>query len=237
MADQNTTQPAPEKAPETRKEQTWRPAPHRSRKRVLIILGFAAVVGGAFYAWWAQRDSEESKGWDAYHRGDYPSAIAHFDAALRRNPRSADAYTGRGWARGARGEWQQAIADSTEAIRLDPGIALAYVARANALAETGKVSEALADLDEAIRRDPNCKTAYFHRGRLRSGDPREAAAALADLNETIRLDPEFAAAYLYRGAIRVARGEVAQGEADIERAQRMDPSLRVAKEPSPPRGR
>ncbi len=223
---------APDVAARTRDlmhDPAWRAARRRSRKRLLILLGLAMVLGSGLYMWWRQfgpgqgePDTEEGRGWEAYHRGDYRAAVAHFDAALRRNPRSADAYTGRAWVRVLQRDWEPALADSAEALRLDPDSAMAHTARANALAGTGKVREALADLDEAIRRKPDYARAYYDRARLRFSQSAKTAEPLADLNEAIRLNPDYAPALTLRGLVLYTARRYAEAVDSCTRALTID---------------
>ena len=60
----------------------------------------------------------------------YDEAIADYDAALRLDPRSAEAHSHRGLARAARGEYKMTLADYDEVIRLDPESASAHDKRA-----------------------------------------------------------------------------------------------------------
>jgi tetratricopeptide (TPR) repeat protein len=209
MSDKNAATPtsgsppskAGEQAVPSRKAAGWTPRQRRTRKRILMIVGIAIIACGGLYAWQVMNSSPEVQGWEAYHRGDYRSAMSHFDAALRRNPRSADAYTGRSWVHVEQGEWEAALADSAEALRLAPDTTLAYTARANALAGKGQVKEAVAELDKALEHNPRYARAYYDRARFRYARSPETAAPLADLDEAIRLKPDFSLALSLRGWI------------------------------------
>jgi tetratricopeptide (TPR) repeat protein len=51
--------------------------------------------------------------------GNYDSALANFDRAIRLNPNFAEAYDGRGEVYASKGDYARAIADYNEALRLD----------------------------------------------------------------------------------------------------------------------
>jgi tetratricopeptide (TPR) repeat protein len=167
----------------------------RARKRrVVLLVGFIALLGGALYSYWARESNEETKAWEAYRGKDYDGAIALFTEALGNHPDNAHALAGRAWAHLGKRQWQKAVADSTAALRLDPQLALAYNARGDAQAGLKHFDAALADLDEAIRLEPRSATAYCDRARVRYARADHADEGLADLTEALRLDPTFAAA-------------------------------------------
>jgi tetratricopeptide (TPR) repeat protein len=205
-----------------RNSPAWRAAVRRSRKRLLMILGFAAVVCGAVYAWWATGTNEEQEGRDALAAKKYDEAIAHFTRAIRGNPRSARAYAGRSWAYAAKGEWPKALADSAEAIRRSPELCDGYTAKANVLAETGRPAEAMAALSEAILQDPGCSRAYYDRALLASKYGLKDTKPLADVQESIRLDPKFAPAHMLEGYLFYKQAEYDRAVAACDRALGID---------------
>jgi tetratricopeptide (TPR) repeat protein len=205
-----------------RNSPAWRAAVRRSRKRLLILLGFLAVVGSAVYAWWSTGTNEEQQGRSALAAKNYDEAISHFSRAIRGNPRNAVAYAGRSWAYLARGESQKALADSDEAIRLAPGLCDGYTAKANVLAETNRPAEALAALNEGLRQDPGCGPAYYYRALLASKYGLKEVKPLADVRESIRLDPKFAPAHMLEGYLLYERKEYDQAIAACDRALEID---------------
>ena len=132
------------------------------------------------------------------------SALAEYDAAIRLNPDSADAYFNRAKAKMPD---PSAIADYDEAIRLNSDFAEAYFYRGclktyfrpreSTLAARHKaLRSAIADFDEAIRLDlgfPKRLHAYYRRGLARY-DLDRYEEAIVDFDEALRLikqgDPE-----------------------------------------------
>jgi tetratricopeptide (TPR) repeat protein len=155
-------------------------------------------------------------------RRDYDRAIAECTAAIRMDPRSAEAYNLRGSIWAAMGRLDQALIDLDEAIRLSPRNPSAMLARGEVRLALGEPGKAIADLDEAIRLGYRDAMAYYDRGeaRLRRG---ELDPALADLDEAIRRDPQLAIAYVHRARIRGKKDEPDKSLADLNEAIRLDP--------------
>ena len=134
------------------------------------------------------------------------SALAEYDAAIRLNPNSAEAYYNR--ARAKR-QSRSAITDFDEAIQCDPNFADAYFYRGclkDYLAQSESVRavrhdvrrSAIADFDEAIRLSLSLDFrerlhAYYRRGLAKYNLDRYEDA-IVDLDEALRLikqgDPE-----------------------------------------------
>ena len=55
-----------------------------------------------------------------YTKGDYGRAIAHYDQAIRLDPKNASAYENRSIAYAEKGVCDKAISDFTKAIEIDP---------------------------------------------------------------------------------------------------------------------
>ena len=177
-------------------------------------------------------------GYEALSKGDWDTALARFDEAIRAEPRNAVAYQGRGVTYGMRGDLDLAIVELTKAMQLDPTDATAYRNRGAAYLFKGDYDRAIADCDEAIRRNLRDSTTYNNRGfaYLRKGNVEKA---ISDLTEAIRLDPKERAIAARDEAIRIDRknraalrarsgvywkkGEWDKALADINEAIRLDP--------------
>ena len=61
-----------------------------------------------------------------FDTGDYDSAIAAFNEAIRLDPKNAESYCRRGWAYTRKHDLDKALADCNEAIRLNPNFVLAH---------------------------------------------------------------------------------------------------------------
>lgn len=65
-------------------------------------------------------------GYEALSKGDWDTALARFDEAIRTEPGHAGAYHGRGLRYGARGDLDLAIVELSRAIELNPTEPTAY---------------------------------------------------------------------------------------------------------------
>jgi lipoprotein NlpI len=120
-------------------------------------------------------------------KGEHDRAIADYDAAIRLNPKSADAFHNRGSAWANKGEPDRAIADYDTAIRLDPKESSPYAGRAVERSIKGDYARAIADFDTAIRLEPKAAGAFFGRGRIHFYTG-EFPKAVADFEQAHKLD-------------------------------------------------
>ena len=77
--------------------------------------------------------AHNARGNELVDSGDYDTAIAEFDEAIRLTPFVAEIYSDHGRAHAVKGDVGLALADYDEAIRLDPYSAPAHFNRANLL--------------------------------------------------------------------------------------------------------
>lgn len=139
---------------------------------------------------------------------DTASAIADFDAALKRNPRSIAALTGRGHANLVKGDAAAAIRDFSDAILINPKSVIALNNRGLAYRKAGDEVKALADFTMAIGVNPVYALAYNNRGYAYEAQGR-LPEALADFRRALLLDPSLTGAK--EGLARVSKGtEVAE---------------------------
>jgi tetratricopeptide (TPR) repeat protein len=154
---------------------------------------------------------------------DTNRAIADYTAAIRRDPKNANAYYSRGNAYSEKGDTDRAIADYTETIRLNPTYANAYYNRGNGYSNKGDMDRAIADYTAAIRLNPRNANAYYNRGNAYSNDAR-TDRAIADYTEAIRLDPGYVNAYFNRGNAHGSNDDTGRAIADYTETIRLDPT-------------
>jgi tetratricopeptide (TPR) repeat protein len=161
-------------------------------------------------------------------QGEFDRALADFDIAVQKNPKSAAAYSNRGNAHSGLGHHDLAIHDADKAIQLDPTFAHAYATRGRSFMEKGDHDKAVADLDKAIRLDPKPRAPYYvNRSSARNGLGHHDLA-IQDAEKAIQIDPAFALAYAARGNSLLQRGDYDKAIADLDKAIGLDPKLQGA---------
>ena len=165
------------------------------------------------------------RAFEYYGKRDNDRAIANFNAAIRIDPRNADAFYGRGNAWSEKLDNVRAFADYNHAIRLDPNHAAALNNRGVAWLTVGQNDRAVADFSAAIRIDPRDADYYNNRGNAwhLNGDNDRA---IADLDEAIRLNPRDPCPLYNRGNAWQAKGDRDRAFADYDEAIRLSPNYR-----------
>jgi len=172
----------------------------------------------------------EAENWKtcANNSADPDLKIASCTAIVQSGQETAEnaavAYYDRGTAYDDKDQLDSAIADYSEAIRIKPDYANAYRNRGRAYGRTGHYDNAIADLDRAIKLDPNDVGAYSNRG-FAYYYKGLYDRAIRDENQAIRLAPGDAISYFVRGLAKQKSGDRAGSDADIARAQQLNPNL------------
>ena len=121
-------------------------------------------------------------------KGELDRAIADYDQAIKRDPKSATFLINRGAAYSTKGQYDRAIQDYDEAIKLDRRQAVAFNNRGFANFNLGQHDRAIADYDEAIKLFPRYVAAIINRGNAwrAKGDTRRA---IRDFDQALMFDP------------------------------------------------
>jgi TolB-like protein len=153
-----------------------------------------------------------------------PAAIQDFDRALTLDPRYALAYAGladaRFWQfeasrmrnRPDHDELRLAIGHARRAVALDPGLGDAHASLALFLMAAGEQAEAVESGRRAVALEPNDWRHWFRLGVAAWGQER-----LTALVEVERRYPEFAHSYFSAAMVHVARGQLREAAAVLER--------------------
>lgn len=162
----------------------------------------------------------------AYRRSHNPNAaILDFTALIELRPREVFAYNNRANAYLDKGDRLAAFSNLTRALEIDPTFADAYYGRSDLYDGAEKTEGALQDLTEAIRfygeaaaHPPSERVkSWFENGRY--GEP-------SAVNPKIReIDEYLADAYYRRSRLYVEMGDVTKANADLDEAQRIDPTV------------
>lgn len=184
---------------------------------------------------------------------EWKKAIAHYNSAMLRKPKNADAAFKRGFFHGdfydKPNQWNDAIGDYTRAIQLDPKNAPAHLLRgiarerrirqegiqrfeekrkdspADIAREQQEMANALSDYTQAIRLDPGLAPAYYYRAEAYAAT-KDLDRAIADYSQFIRLRPRQAGhAHFSRGRLYLEKGEWDKVIADADAYFRLDPPI------------
>jgi len=186
-------------------------------------------------------------------RGDYESAIADFNEAIRLDPNMSAAYMLRGRALQAsvsqvvgvgenfssvsisvsfskeiteaqRRVLNLAVADFTQAIRLDPNSDRAYHGRATAYWSMNDNERAVADYTQSIRLNPANASDYSNRG-LAYQDMGDFGRAIADFTQAIRMESNHFLYYSHRGSVYFWNKDFNSAIEDFTHSIRLAPSV------------
>jgi tetratricopeptide (TPR) repeat protein len=91
--------------------------------------------------------------------------LAYYNAAVEKEPVSAELHGRRGRFFAQQKEWNRALEDLTRAIELEPAGGL-FQSRGRVFIALGEYQKALADLHEAIRLNPQSSACYADRGNV-----------------------------------------------------------------------
>jgi tetratricopeptide (TPR) repeat protein len=164
-------------------------------------------------------------------KGDYDTAIADYDQAIKLNQNYAAALNNRGLANASKSNYAAAIADFGTAIGLEPKNASRYYNRAGVYVDRAVASdpdqavkdygEAIKDYNQAIELDPNSASAYNNRGvaYANRGEQGDIDLAVKDYTDAVRLEPGNATHLYNLGLAKREKGDVAGGNADIDKAR------------------
>ncbi|MCA2968272.1 MAG: tetratricopeptide repeat protein [Acidobacteriaceae bacterium] len=154
--------------------------------------------------------------------GDAAGALAHYQEAIRRNPRLVVAHEGLGVALRRAGRPAEAVAALRRTTEIAPLRASAWHELGLALHATGDAAAASQAIEKAITLDPNQPNPHSNLGivRLASGDQRRAEAAF---REAIRLQPDHADAHGNLANLLAGAGRFPAARPHFEAALRLAP--------------
>jgi len=118
-----------------------------------------------------------------YELGQYESAVADFNEALKLNDRYCQAHTNRGNCLRKQGNNKEAMDDYARAIELDPQNPKAFNNRGALALKMGRYAEALADFEQAVALDPAYEVARknLEVAKQRRDDVNSSMEARADM--------------------------------------------------------
>lgn len=129
-------------------------------------------------------------GLDSLWLGNYESALSHFENAVNKNPRRAEAWVEVGFCKVKQGRHQEGIRAYQRALQLRPGSAEAHNRLGDAYFDMARFEDAIASYSQAVRLRPAMAEAYYNLGMtyLELGD---RASAMAQSVKLAALDPDW----------------------------------------------
>jgi tetratricopeptide (TPR) repeat protein len=179
----------------------------RDRRVLGLALVLVLVIGGTLFVRSRDGGTEQeqaqeavSEGLAAHQEGDLQAAEEAYRRALELDPQNQFAYYNLGVIRQAQGDLPGAEENYRNAIRIAPDFAAALFNLAIIRADAGGAEEAVELYRHVIEAAP-----------VEEADP-----------ETVRL---VAAAHLNLGFLLIDQGDEAEGQAELDEAVRLDPTL------------
>jgi tetratricopeptide (TPR) repeat protein len=187
---------------------------------VFLLTCAAAAVGIYFMIDLYQGSALLRDGYAAVGRRDYETAIAQFNAAMRKHLTTIDrayAFQNRAYSENEKGKHDDAVRDYTEAIKLNPSLSFSYDARGALYQDKGETAKAFDDYSKAIGLDPNLYHAFHARGLI-DITHKNWDKAVADFSEAVRTWPESASGYFNRGLAYTNKSDFDHALADFDAA-------------------
>jgi len=160
-------------------------------------------------------------------KGKLIEALAHFDRALRLDPRYVDGHCNRGTALNGLNRFQEALESFDRAISFSPQMAEAHSNRVFSLMRLDRDHEALESSQKAVLLSPSLAEAHLSQG-LACAKLRRFEEAFSSLDKAISLRPDLADAYASRGGIFWGLGRLEEAYIDLKRAIELHPESAVA---------
>lgn len=121
-----------------------------------------------------EAEKEKNLGNEAFKKGDFPTAMRHYNEAIKRNPTDPRLFRNRALCYSKLMEFQLALNDCDQAIKLDANFVRAYVQKGAILTLMKEQAKAMSAYAKAIELQPDCQEAIDgYRACATNSDPEE----------------------------------------------------------------
>jgi tetratricopeptide (TPR) repeat protein len=192
---------------------------------MLLAAGFCSMpsVGLAMQTGGDAAPPDVVSGLRLMQRGDFAAAKLRFSAAIRANPKSADALTWRGITENELKQFREAEHDFDAALSIEPGDLPARYNLALSLIRLGEHDRALEQLREVVRLKPGAPEAEYNLAILL--EERQATSeAIEHLKAAYKARPDDASIQQHLAADLVAAGRVEEAQPMLDRLRPADSS-------------
>lgn len=149
-------------------------------------------------------------------------AVAHFDTAVRANPRDSWSLFMRAAANHALNKHDAAIEDYTAYLKLVPNGRSGLNNRGNVWMSKKEYDKAVDDYTEALKGDPKFAMGYANRARAWL-NKKEYDRAAADCDTALELDPKYSLALVYKAQALAKQKKYAEAAKAYEAAVKIEP--------------
>ncbi len=146
---------------------------------VLLIAGSSAAF----------LDPLLTDGLEEHKSNNYSKAVELYTAALKKNPRSAEAFNWRGMAYEELGEQEKALSDYEDALRIEPKYADVFNNRGEVYRKQNKMKFAIADYKKAIELDGKFAEPHFNLAIIAEQQGKKAEA-IKEFRKYLELAPK-----------------------------------------------
>ncbi len=188
--------------------------------RLLLAILVGVALAGA-------QSASYKRGLELLERREFAKAGAELEAAVKAEPRSAEAHHALGLARLAQGNITEALKDFRTALRLKPAFPEAHLARGLALGQSGELQAAATEFRAALRLRGGYAEAHKRLGITlrRMDDPK---GALAEFEATVAADAKDPEGWYHLGLARKSGGDMSGAIEAFRRAVALKPDFEKA---------
>ncbi len=154
----------------------------------VLVLGLVALLVISLSAT-SQMTGDLELALSLHKSGKLKDAIDFYSEAIRKNPKSAEAYNWRGIAYDDLGETDKALQDFDTAIDISPNYADAYNNRGEIRRKKKMYREAVSDYSKAVQLESNFAEAYYNLGVVSEAENKPGAAA-ANYENYLKYKPD-----------------------------------------------